>query len=142
MALNLKKVLKTIEKELDKEWGNLDFEYSIEDDTATVTADLTLNNHDDDIKTMITVFEGGAAVFRAVFDEIEKTPRVLSLLNDFNCEHPFFTAFVREDGFLELRHFVFLSDENAINEYPSEFLIRLANLADSETLLKLTRFTY
>ena len=83
-----------------------------------------------------------AARVRAVFDEIEKTPRVLALLNDFNCEHPFFTAFVREDGFLELRHFVFLSDENAINEYPSEFLIRLANLADSETLLKLTRFTY
>lgn len=142
MDLNIKKVLTLVRKQLDKEWGKISFEYSTTKDEVNATANLTLNNHDDDIRAIITAYPGGGAVFRAVFDRIDKSPEVLNLLNDFNHDNPFFNAFIRNDGYLELRHFFICYEENMFKSYAGEFMTRLARLADDEYLQKLTRYTH
>ncbi len=142
MDLNTKKVLVLMRRQLDKEWGKIDFEYSSSKDEVSATANLTLNNHDDDIRAIITAYPGGGAVFRAVFDKIEKTSEVMSLLNDFNYDNAFFKAFIRDDGYLELRHFFICFEANMFKSYGGEFMSRLARLADNEYLKKLTRYTH
>lgn len=142
MNLNIKKVLKLVQKQLDKEWENINFEYSTAKDEVNAATNLTLNNHDDDIRAIITAYPGGGAVFRAVFDRIEKSPEVLNLLNDFNYDNPFFNAFIRDDGYLELRHFFICYEENMFKSYAGEFMTRLARLAEDECLQKLTHYTH
>lgn len=142
MGVNIKKIKAYLEKELSKKWANLDFECEYEKDSVTFAASLTLNNHDDDIRAIIEAYEGGGSLFRAVFDKIDLTEDVLRLLNEFNADDPFFKAYVREDGFLELRHFFVCYDESMFKSYASEFLIRLADMADNEILQALTENTY
>ena len=142
MNLNIKKVLTLVQKQLDKEWGKISFEYSTAKDEVNATANLTLNNHDDDIRAIITAYPGGGTVFRAIFDKIDKSSEVLDLLNEFNCDNPFFNAFIRNDGYLELRHFFICYEENMFKSYAGEFMTRLARLADDECLQKLTRYTH
>ncbi len=142
MSLNIKKVLQMIRKEIEKEWSQLTFEYEVESDEVSASANLTLNHHDDDIRAIITAYPGGGCVFRAVFDKIEKTTDILNYLNDFNYDNPFFNAFIRDDGYLELRHFFVCFEEAMFKSYAGEFLSRLARLADNEYLQRLTQFTH
>ena len=137
MDLNIKKAYNFIQNHLNKEWGDIDFDYSISKDEVNVTADLELNNHGNVYAEMI-VYQGGGTWFRAFFGEIEKTPEVLELLNEFNYNEPFFKAFIGDGGF-ELRHFFVCFEEDMLKSYAGEFLTRLAGLADDECLKKLTR---
>lgn len=141
--MNLKKALTIIEKQLKKSWSKLDFEFKLESEKASATAShVTLRNHDDDISVIIRVYSGGTAVFRAVFDKIEKTPGALDVVNEFNDNGMFFKAFIREDGYLELSHFIVVYDEKIFKDYVDEFMIRLSKLADDEILQKLTKHTH
>lgn len=140
--LNVQKVLQLLRKNLERDWAKLDFEYVSGKDEVRARASLTLNNHDDDIEAIIAAYPGGGAVFRAVFDKIEKTEAVLGLLNDFNNDDPFFKAFVREDEYLELRHFFVCYEEAMFKSYAGEFLARLAGLADNKILQELTLYTH
>ena len=142
MRVNLKKIMSNIQKKIKKDWRKLNFDYSLERNEVDVTANLTLNNHDDDIRVVINVYDGGMAFFRAVFDKADVTPELLTLLNKFNDDNSFFTAFVREDGYLELRNVIAFYDDKVFKEYPGEFLTRLANLADDETLQQITSMTH
>lgn len=142
LKLNLTKIMGYVKKELKSDWKKLNFTYKHEKDEINVAASLTLNNHDDDIRAIINVYIGGGATFRAVFDKIEKTSEVLSLVNDFNDDNLFFKAFVRDDGYLELRHFMVCYDEKIFKDYSGEFLSRLAKLADNKILQKLTKLTH
>ncbi len=142
MNVNLKKVLTLMQKQLNKEWDNISFEYSSAKDEVKATADITLNNHDDDIRVIITAYSGGGTVFRAVFDKIEKTTETLDALNDFNYDNPFFSAFIRDDDFLELRHYFICFEESMFKSYAGEFLSQLASLADDEYLQRLTSYTH
>ena len=144
MSANLKKAQVFIKKELDKEWSKLTFKYEMEKDCLSVTnSHLTLNNHTDDITIAINIYSGGMARFRAVFDKADASnTTMLSLLNQFNRENAFFTAFIRNDGYLELRNVIAFYSEKDLQKYTSEFMIRLARLADDATLQKITAMTH
>ena len=139
--MNLKKVLAIIKKQLDKNWDNVTFDYEFDDEKITAKASVTLENHDDDISIFINVYSGGVAEFRAVLDKLEKTPGALDIVNSFNDEHPFFKAFIREDGYLELTHFIVVYDEKIFKDYVDEFMIRFSRLADDELLKQMTQNT-
>ena len=142
MELNIKKVISLIQKQLDKDWGRLEFEYSTTETEASAATGIALSNHSDDIRAIITVFPGGGAVFRAVFDKLDRSPEVMGLLNDFNYSNLFFNAFIRPDGYLELRHFFVCYEENMFKSYSGEFMTRLSQLANNEILKKLTEHTH
>ena len=142
MNLNLKKIMSSMKKNLSKEWGKIDFDYKLEKDELTISANLTLNNHDDDIQVAINIYEGGGSNFRAIFDKLEKTEYTYKLVNEFNDDDPFFKAFIRNDGYLELTNFFICYEPDQLEAYGNEFLLRLAELADNEILKQLTRLTH
>jgi len=43
---------------------------------------------------------------------------------------------------LELRHFFICYEENMFKSYPSEFMVRIAQLSENEYLKELTRYTH
>ena len=143
MSANLKKTQQYIEKVLKKEWGKLSFTYELDKDSLDVTnSHLTLNNHTDDITIAINIYSGGMANFRAVFDKADMTGNMLALINQFNRENAFFCAFIRKDGYLELRNVIAFYDEKVLEQYTNEFMIRLARLADNTTLQQITALTH
>jgi hypothetical protein len=142
MALNMKKALAFVEKDLDKNWSNITFSYSQEDkESIKVTADVTLNGFDDGIMLIINGHTDGATAFRAVFDKLEATPQSLQLLNKFNDENIYFKAYIRDDGYLELVHFCITYDESAYKESASEFLWRVLKLDEYESMKQLSALT-
>ena len=142
MALNMKKAMAFLKKDLSKNWGKLDFEYTFEENgIKAVASDITLNGFDDNIMLIIRGYEGGGFVCRAVFDKIDKTPHALDLLNTFNDNSAFFKAFIREDGYLELYHFFVCYDVKVYKEYGSEFLCRAADLNKDDTMVELASLT-
>jgi hypothetical protein len=80
--------------------------------------------------------------FRAVFDKLDKTNRSLDLVNTFNDNSLFFKAYIREDSYLEIDHTFFCYNEADLEDYSSEFMYKLANLSDNETLQAITKMTY
>ena len=142
MTLNLRRLMSYIRRDLQQNWRAIDIEYKTGDGKIDITANLTLKNMDDDIRFIITIYEGGGSNFRAVFDKIEKTPGVLNLVNEFNNSNISYWAFVRDDGYLELRHWFFCFNEDVLKSYANEMLWRLSKLADDSTLQTLTRHTH
>lgn len=142
-TLNIQKALQLMKKEIEKDWKDLEFEYtSRKDEVQAIAKNIKINNHDDDVQVIITAYSGGGAEFRAVFDKIEKTTDILNLLNDFNHNNIFFKAFIRDDGFLELEHFFICFEEAMFKSYSGEFLSRLAGLSSNEYLQELTKYTH
>ena len=142
MALNMKKALKYIQKDLEKNWKNITFSYKQEGkDELKVDAEVELNGFDDNIMLIINGTAGGGFWCRAVFDKIEKTPEALEIVNAFNDGEIFFKAYIREDGYLELDNFFICYDEKVYGEYASEFLIRLADLNENEYMQQLSHLT-
>ena len=134
-----------IEEDLDDSGysDKLEFEYEQDDEYVTVSASgVTLKNHDDDIYVEISAYTGGGCTMRAVFDKIDKTTSALSLLNDFNEDSFYFKAYIRDDGYLTVKHAFIVLDESSYKDCASEFLGRVAGLADNEILQKLTRLTH
>ena len=142
MAFSINKALKFMERKLNSEWSKITFEYELEDDEASATANITLNNHDDDIRVILTVYPSSMCNFRAVFDKLDKTNRSLDLVNTFNDNSLFFKAYIREDSYLEIDHTFFCYNEADLEDYSNEFMYKLANLADNETLQAITKMTY
>ncbi len=139
--LNIRKVLRLMRQQIDTEWSKLTFEYCLDKEEVGAQAEVTLDNHEDDILVIIRVYAGGGADFRAVFDKKDKTPEILSLLNDFNKNNSFFTAFIRDDGYLELEHYFVCYEEAMFKSYAGKFLSKLANLSNNEDLQNLTQHT-
>ena len=140
--IKLNSIKSIIKKELDEKFSRLGFTYKVEEKRLVATAEnVSLRNHDDDILFTIEVYLGGRAYFEAVFDKIEKTDNVMHLLNEFNHSNLFFTAFIREDGYLVLRHTMAYFENKIFKNYPDEVLGELGSLADDEVLQKLTALT-
>jgi hypothetical protein len=76
-----------------------------------------------------------------VFDKIEEDEDSLELVNEFNKSQPFFKAFIRNDGFLELTHFVVCYAEDIYKDYGSEFLFRIVDLQENDAMKVLGQLT-
>ena len=61
--------------------------------------------------------------------------------NNLCYSNLFFTAFIREDGYLVLRHTMAYFENKIFKNYPDEVLGELGSLADDEVLQKLTALT-
>ncbi len=142
MAYDLQLAKRYIQGSLDTNYSGLNFDYEIKGNALNVTASLKLNGHDDGVRMIFNVYEGGMASFRAVFDKIEKLDLVvLTLLNDFNRYYSFLNAFVRSDGFLEIGNTMAFYDEKMLGKYTCEFMSRVSDLSKDETLKRLTSLT-
>lgn len=142
MKLNVKRALALLQRDLKKNWSKLDFEYEIKEDKISVASTLTLNNVEGSIRAIISVYSGGGTICRAVLDKIDATEDTLNAINRFNDDNVFFKAFIREDGYLELSSFFVAYEIGMLKFYASEFLSRLADLADDEIIQGLAKLTY
>ena len=144
MSLNFKKEIANLQKDLSKNWEKLSFSYDqVDNDEFQAKSEVALDYVDDDISIIMHVYSGGTAQFRVVFDKIEKNEKSLELLNEFNYSNPFFKAFIRDDGFLELSHFIAYYSDDIFKDYGNEFLHRIIDLQDNtamQELAKLTKF--
>ena len=144
MSLNFKKAIANLQKDLSKNWEKLSFSYEqVNKDEFQAKSEVALNNFDDDILIIMHIHSGGTAQFRVVFDKIEKNEKSLDLLNEFNYSNPFFKAFIRDDGFLELSHFIAYYSDDVFKDYGNEFVLRVIDLQDNtamQELAKLTKF--
>ncbi len=142
MGYDLDKAKRYIQGALDTDYPKLNFEYERKDNALNVVASLNLNNHDDEIRMVFNIYEGGMANFRAVFDKIERVDLVaLRLINEFNQTYSFLSAYLRKDGYLEIRNMMAFYDETMLGRYACEFMTRVSKLVNDETLLRLTRLT-
>ncbi len=142
MAYDIELAKRYIQGALDTEHPKLLFDYKLEEEALNVVASLKLNNHDDELRIVFNVYKGGMANFRAIFDRLEQDDMIaLQLVNEFNQNYAFFSAYIRKDGYLELRNMIAYYDETMLGKYALEFLSRLSKLAKDETLLRLTRLT-
>ena len=112
-----------------------------EDHFIIYANEVTLNNHDDDIRIEIAVNDGGGATFYAVFDKLDETPTTLRLLNEFNEDTLFFSAYIGSKGYLTLRHFTIWNDPKELKAFANEALSRLGGMADNEILQRITKYT-
>ena len=121
------------------------FEAKIESDHFLLYANgVTLKNHNDDIRLEFKVNDGGGCTFRAVFDRIKPTRRVLKLINAFNEDCLFFNAFIRTDRknrFLTIRHFTIWDDADQLASFARETVSRFVDLSDDKIFRKLTKYT-
>lgn len=144
MSIDIRRALDYMKQDISSgDFSKLKFDYEIADEgkRSTASANLTLGGTAS-VYVFFNAYPGGGAWFRAVFDKIEKSPAVLSLINDFNDDNLFFKAYVTEKGYLELDHFFVADTEDTYRYYAGEFLSRLAKLASHETLKKLTDLTH
>lgn len=141
MHINTVKALNNIKK-VFKDW-KLDYDWNTNDGGFTVGASITIRNHDDSVRLAIDAGYDGWCDFRAVFDKIDKTAEVLNLINTFNGYSPFFHAFIRDDGYLELSHSITCyGGEGVMKDHTEEYLRSISDLADNDVLLQLTARTH
>jgi len=141
--LNMKKAVAFMRKDLEKNWGKINFSYEDRggDNGIKIEADVTLTGFDDSILVVINAYPGGFAYFRAIFDKIQPTAEVLQLVNKFNNENSFFKAIVRDDNFLEIKNPIVVYDEVVFKSYANEFLYQLLDVKDSDVMKKLASLT-
>ena len=143
MALNVKKAMAIIQKDLSKTWAKLTFKYQVVDkEEIKITSNVTLKNVDDSILVVINVYGNGNCSFRVVFDKIEKTGESLYLINQFNDDEYYFKGFIRDDDYLEFKHVCVCYDLKNLKTYASDFLYKVANkLPDNQSVIALSRLT-
>lgn len=138
MKINVKKAMQLLEKYFKKEWSKITFNYKLESEKFQITADVTLKGFDQDLLLVIDGYEGGGASFRVVFDKFNDTADLYEKMNKFNDENLFFKAFLRNDGYFELKHFIVMYDVNTYSDYGNEFLHRVLKLNEFDTLIEIT----
>lgn len=142
MAYDLNLVKRYVQGALDTQYSGLNFDYEFKDDEFRVTASLKLRGHDDGIRMMFSYYKGGMATFRAIFDKIKSVDSVvLSLLNQFNADHGFLSTYVSENGYLVVYNTMAYYEETLLGKYTCEFMSRVSDLSDDETLKRLTQIT-
>ncbi len=141
MALNLKKALAYMKKDLSKNFGKLDFEYENEGDKIIAKASVTLKRFDDGIFVKFVGTDKGLILGTAVFDKLEPSYDAFSLINNYNDNHIYFKAFIRDDGYLVFENARFYCDEKEFVDYASDFLGRLIDLQDEDDIQQLTSMT-
>ena len=109
---------------------------------VVIETNLQLKNYHGSVYVGITVYPDGGVVFRAVFDKIEKSYDTLNLVNAYNGNNPYYSAFIRDDGFLELRGYTVNDVTNRYKSYISEQIFRFVDGMSDDFLIQLLRYTY
>lgn len=144
--MDLNRVMRLMKQDIDEDWAHLDFSYQLKEDDdgdefLKIVADLSVEGIDDDIRAYFIAYESGSLLFRAIFDEIEATDEVLTLVNEYNSANFYFTMTVSEEGYLSLFHVRPLANEEAYATYASECLTRLVDACEDNIMQALTEYT-
>ena len=78
------------------------------DDRTVLSASITVNAlGDEDILLMVTVLDNLEAFVTFTFDSLYKDEEALNLVNDVNNAQAVFRAFINDDGYVKLTHYVY-----------------------------------
>lgn len=142
ISISVKRAMDNVKQYLDKEYRHIDFEYSIKSaEHAQVTSDITYEGVESSISIVIDIYDHGATYFSAVLDEIDKTPQVLELIQKLNDDWTAFKFYVREDEFLQIQQMLVCDNEKQHRLFLEDFMDRLLNCLDDETLQELASYT-
>lgn len=111
--MNLQVVKAVLENYFDKK--QIDLEFEMTDKKLTVSGNLNFGAIDAAGYCSFAFFTSGMAVYSVLFDEIDKTPEALGLINKFNIESLLLKA--TADDYLTLDYTVYKLHEADIEEY-------------------------
>lgn len=137
--------LKTAEKELRKLLNtkrNLNFEYKYEEDYLNASCSITAKAYKDDIYVSLDVYQDGLITIALTFDKLDLTDYTLDLINKFNTQSVWLTAYVNSKGYLRLRNNIFVGSEKAAVENIDFILDHFLSDKIKEVLSPLSQLTY
>ena len=77
-----------------------------------------------------------------VFNKVDETTRSLEILNSFNLNNSYFKAYIADNGYLVIKHFYIIQDEESYTDCVGEFLYRAKKLPDDNDVQKLYSLSY
>ena len=117
------------------------FKYELDDESLQLTATTDLGNLDD-MYIIITANNGGGCSMSLVFNKVDETTRSLEILNSFNLNNSYFKAYIADNGYLVIKHFYIIQDEESYTDCVGEFLYRAKKLPDDNDVQKLYNLSY
>ena len=128
--MNLKNVEKQLRQSLNEKRG-LNFEYKYEENYLDVACDITCKSYDD-----------GLISISFTFDKLDLSDTALQLINNFNKESVWLTAYVSSKGYLKLRNNIFVGSEKAAVENIDFLLDHFLSDKIKKVLVPLSQLTY
>lgn len=136
-------------KNINNDWDNLDFKLSNDKDEVLLSSYLYIERYDKDSVLHIRVNSEGTIKVFFVFENIDFSFAVLSLINDFNNENTMFTASIvnNEEDIKKYFLKIYSVLENSIDEIDTLNFVKLClnkficekNQNAILSILKLTR---
>ncbi|MDD6302947.1 MAG: hypothetical protein PUA56_06590 [Bacillales bacterium] len=120
---------------------DLDFEFEKIADGIRASSQLSLNGIDGAIFTDIAVYDGLLSVL-FICDLIDRNQITLHLIDKFNANESYLTAFISQDGYLTIRCNVpFVNEANLANALDFVFG-RITDEEVKDNFITLTKLTY
>lgn len=104
--LNLHRIKSELNKLLTKKYTLNDFNFEYEDNRLLANNSLTVKGYKGDVYALVKCYEYGECAVEFIFDKLEGSPTVNTLLAEFNKKSYWFGAFIGSKGYLELRYTV------------------------------------
>lgn len=139
--MNLKNVEKQLRQSLNEKRG-LNFEYKYEENYLDVACDITCKSYDDGIYVAMDVYDDGLISISFTFDKLDLSDTALQLINNFNKESVWLTAYVSSKGYLKLRNNIFVGSEKAVVENIDFLLDHFLSDKIKKVLVPLSQLTY
>lgn len=141
--MNLKKLSALIQKE----WSHIDFEIKkLTSDRLDMNCNIVAKNYfDDGVLCKLTAYTSGTMHITFTFDNLEPTMHSLDLINTFNDNSSWFSAYItniNDNNFLELHYSgIGSADEKEMSKIFTFVLNRLISDDTMEYLKPLTELT-
>ena len=137
MSVNLKKFEVGVKRAISH--INFDTKMNNDGDGVILTASITAKKYAGGIYIKMLCYDSGTLHCFATFDEIERTPRVYSMINDFNDNNSWFSAYIspiNNKEFLQLHYSVIDTDNTDCAIYNAKRFFEL--LTDDSIAKRLT----
>lgn len=124
--------------------SNLEFEIKevTDDKIIFISEHVSCDDYDDDVYMKIVAFKSGYFHVFLTFDKLEKNFYNYDLINEFNAASSTGSAYIREDGYLELHYNDTGVDDRDAADSICNYLTDIFNDDVKEYLLPLTRRTH
>ena len=140
--MNIDNALILIKKDLETNWPELEFRFSNDGTKARAEGEIWVDGINHELHTFITVTPSGGASFVLGLGKIDKTPKVLELLNEYNSKGGLLKIVADKNNMLILSHGIICYDERMLTNYTSVFLNSFCDALENETIIKLNGYSY
>ncbi len=139
MARNLKKALGLIQKDLEKKFSKIKFNYFVEENRAYAENNLTVNGVKGNVYVVFEVDNNENSFYFGFEGEYEKNEQTLALINKFNSENPFFKVVLagRSGKSLYVYHSFIYRDDTILKDYASWVMVEFTDVVKYQTLQEL-----